>query len=159
MNAVLEQSDSLASPSARPRRRFLGAGPAFWIIVLLLIAVTAAIFQYFSHYAPGCNGIRQARIMRLAKKDAERIMPKLHTNPLFQNVTLDDYTMGTCGCMSARGTVADKATALQLRDQLATYHLPYEVKFYLEYADGGSSYFDPTQKVPDIPIFTPNDPQ
>ncbi|MFO0856038.1 MAG: hypothetical protein U0640_01630 [Phycisphaerales bacterium] len=120
------------------------------------MAVTAATVQYFNYSEPGCNAIRQARIMRLAKRDAERIMPELHANPQFQNVTLDDYIGGTCGCMMAIGKVADEATALQLRDQLATYHLPYEVKFIIEYADGG--YFDPT-RVPDIPMYTPKTPQ
>lgn len=120
------------------------------------MAVTAATVQYSNYSEPGCNAIRQARIMRLAKRDAERIMPELHANPQFQNVTLDDYTAGTCGCMSVTGTVADEATALQFRDQLATYHLPYEVKFILEYGDGSS--FGGTQ-VPDIPIFTPDKPQ
>ncbi len=156
MNATLDQPDASASHAARSRRRILGASPAFVFILLLVMAVTAVTVQYINYSPPGCNAVRQARVMRAARKDAERIQPELRRNPLFQNVMLSDFTMGTCGCMSVRGIVANEADALQLRDQLTTYHLPYEVKFYLEYSDGRHIE---SETVPDIPIFTPDNPQ
>jgi hypothetical protein len=133
-------------------RRVLGASIHFWFAVLGVSLAMIGAVLYFTYLDTNCNGLRQARIMRSVGRDIDRIMPSITANPAFQNVDPRPFTAGTCGCMSVRGAVLNEASALQLRDALAAFQLPYEVKFYLDYTDG--SYFVPAN-VPEIPAHKP----
>lgn len=144
---------SLANHAAPSTRKF---GKRFFLVLMCGVLVVFAASLYFTYIDPTCStALMHDRHIRAVERDVERISPEVIAIPGFEHVELAMYTGGHCGCMSVRGIVANESAALQLRDHMATYNLPYEVKFNLEYAD--ASYFD-RSKVPDLLKYTPSNP-
>lgn len=139
-------------------RRLLGVSKHAWLALTMGVA---GVLSFFTVYVltTDCNGVKQAITMRKVERDIERVKPAIANMPGTEGVELLVYTGGDCGCMMVRGIVPDEATAIALRDLLAQYQFPYEVKFYGWYPDGYQyQYTDedlspPLSMLPELPAF------
>lgn len=108
-----------------------------WIALASGIIVVLVLFGSYVVFAD-CNGVKQARNMRAARKHIDAIAPTLLALPGRDQIEMTEYTGGRCGAILVRGECATRQEADRLRTELAQTKPPVEVLFYITCPDSAS---------------------